>query len=128
VARAAARLKVKVIGADVLDERLKRLPANVEAGARRAVEAEVVETQGDLQAAAPVLSGNLRNTIRRRLSKKMLSGSVAITAKYAEFVVNGTSDTPANDFVSPVIELSRDRFPDRIRKEVKASISKVGGT
>jgi HK97 gp10 family phage protein len=127
VARAAARLKVKIIGLEALDAKLARLPENVQAGARRAVKAEVDETQSDLQAAAPVLSGNLRDTIRQRISKKTLGGTVAITAKYAEFVIHGTEDTPANNFVGPVIELTRRRFPDRLRDEVQASISKRGG-
>ena len=127
MARPAARLKVKVFGLAELDAKLARLPENIRAGARRAVKGEVDETQNDLKAAAPVLSGNLRDTIRQRISKKTLGGTVAITAKYAEFVINGTEDTPANNFVGPVVELTRRRFPDRLRAEVRASISKRGG-
>jgi HK97 gp10 family phage protein len=127
VARAAARLKVRIRGLEELDAKLARLPENVRAGARRAVDDEVDETQEDLQRGAPVLSGNLRDSIKKRLAKKALSGTVAITAKYAEFVIRGTEDTPANDFVTPVVELTRKRFPDRLRAEVRASISKRGG-
>lgn len=127
MARPAARLKVRIIGAKELDVKISRLPENIRAGGRRAVEAEVDETKEDLQREAPVLSGNLRDTIRKRLAKKTLSGTVAITAKYAEFVIRGTEDTPANDFVTPVVELTRTRFPDRLRAEVRASISKRGG-
>lgn len=127
MARPAARLKVRIIGAKELDAKLARLPENVRAGARRAVDDEVDETKDDLQRDAPVLSGNLRDTIRKRIAKKSLSGTVAITAKYAEFVIHGTEDTPANDFVTPVVEVSRTRFPDRLRAEVRASISKRGG-
>jgi HK97 gp10 family phage protein len=127
VARPAARLKVRISGLEELDRSLTRLPENIRAGARRAVDAEVEETHEDLRRDAPVLSGNLRDSIKKRIAKKALSGTVAITAKYAEFVINGTEDTPANDFATPVVELSRRRFPDRLRAEVQASISTRGG-
>jgi HK97 gp10 family phage protein len=128
VARPAARLKVRISGLEELDRALTRLPENIRAGARRAVDGEVDETDDDLRRDAPVLTGNLRDSIKKRLAKKALSGTVAITAKYTEFVINGTEDTPANDFVTPVTELTRRRFPDRLRAEVQASISKRGGT
>ncbi|MET0419008.1 MAG: HK97 gp10 family phage protein [Actinoplanes sp.] len=118
---------MKIVGMKELDAALARLPVNIQAGARRAVEGETDEVKDDLQRAAPVLTGNLRDTIRTRLAKKTLSGTVAITAKYAEFVIHGTEDTPANDFVTPVVELTRRRFPDRLRAEVRASISRRGG-
>lgn len=127
MARPAARLKVRISGLEELDRSLARLPENVQAGARRAVDAEVEETRDDLRRDAPVLSGTLRESIKKRLARKTLSGTVAITAKYAEFVIRGTEDTPANDFVTPVTEETRRRFPDRLRAEVSASISKRGG-
>lgn len=127
MARPAARLKVRIVGAEELDRKLAALPENIRAGGVRAVKAEVSEVHEDLADAAPVKTGNMRDTIRERLSKKALSGSVAITAKYAEFVIHGTSDTPANDFVTPVIELSRRRFPDRLREAVRESVTKRGG-
>lgn len=127
MARPAARLRVRISGLEELDRSLTRLPENVRAGARRAVDGEADETRDDLRRDAPVLSGNLRDSIKKRLAKKALSATVAITAKYTEFVLRGTEDTPANDFATPVIEESRRRFPDRLRAEVQASISKRGG-
>jgi HK97 gp10 family phage protein len=127
LARPAARLKVRIVGADELDRKLRALPENIRAGARRAVDGEVDEVREDLRRDAPVLSGNLRDSIKSRLAKKALAGTVAITAKYAEYVVRGTEDTPANDFVTPVTEESRRRFPDRLRDEVRASVTKRGG-
>lgn len=127
LARPAARLKVRIVGADELDRKLRALPENIRAGARRAVDGEVDEVREDLHRDAPVLSGNLRDSIKSRLAKRALAGAVAITAKYAEYVVRGTEDTPANDFVTPVTEESRRRFPDRLRDEVRASVTKRGG-
>ncbi len=122
MARPAARLKVRIVGADELDRKLQRMPEQVREGARRAVREEVDETADDLRRDAPVLTGNLRDSIKKRIAKKTLSGTVAITAKYAEFVIRGTEDTPANDFVTPVTEDTRRRFPDRLREAVRAEM------
>jgi HK97 gp10 family phage protein len=115
-------VKIKIFGAEELDRKLQRLPAEIDAGARRAVREEVDETAEDLRRDAPVLTGFLRDSIRRRIAKRTLSGTVAITAKYAEFVVRGTDDTPANDFVTPVTEETARRFPDRLRAAVRAEM------
>lgn len=124
MARPAARLKVRIFGAEELDRKLQRMPEQMREGAREAIADEVAETREDLWQAAPVLSGNLRESIKERLAKKALSGTVAITAKYAEYVVRGTEDTRANDFVTPVVEDVRRRFPDRLRAAVELQVGR----
>jgi hypothetical protein len=122
---ASGRIKIRIKGAEVLDAKLRRMPAAFESGSREAVREEVHETAEDLRREAPVLSGNLRDTIREQVAKKGLTGSARITAKYAEFVIHGTSKQEANDFVTPVSLAAERRFPDRLRAAVRAQIKRL---
>jgi len=116
------RGKVRIKGADVLDKKLRRLPEVVEAAAKKATKDETHETAQDLRRLAPVLSGDLRKSIQEEIAKKGMVGRAAITADYAKFVIHGTSDTPANDFMTPVEASVRRRFPDRLRDAVRAKL------
>lgn len=119
--------KVRIKGEAELYAKLKALPAKIAEVERRTVKAEVNETAQDLRRAAPVLSGDLRDSIQEETvkAKSGAAGRVAITARHAEFVIHGTSDTPANDFVTPVVQRAEDRFPKRLREEVQAELKRI---
>lgn len=114
--------KVRIKGADVLSKKLRALPEEIRRGAKVAVKAETHETAQDLRRDAPVLSGELRKSIQEERTKGGLSGRVVITAEHADEVIYGTSSMEARDFVTPVANKVRERFPDRVRDAVKKEI------
>lgn len=111
--------KIRVRGADALSRKLRALPEQIRRGAREAVEDEIRETGDDLRRAAPYLSGELQDSIQEERTKSGLSGRVVLTAEHADDVVYGTSSMEARDFVTPVANKVRGRFPDRVRDAVK---------
>lgn len=117
--------KVEIKGLAELERKLKALPEIVERAARAAVKEEAEEAANDLRRLAPVKDGDLRRSIQAEIAKKGLSGIAAVTARHAEFVVHGTSDTPANDFVTPVINAVRRRFDDRFAEKIKAELQRM---
>jgi HK97 gp10 family phage protein len=117
--------KVQIKGLAELGRKLKALPEVVERAARAAVKEEVGEAADDLRRFAPVKSGELRRSVQEEIAKKGLSGTAAVTARHAEFVVHGTSDTPANDFVTPVVNAVRRRFDDRFVDRVKLELRRM---
>lgn len=117
--------KVVIRGLADLEKKLGQLPEVVERAARAAIEGEVDEAVEDLRAGAPVDEGDLRDSVQGEIAKKGLGGTAAVTARHAEFVVHGTSDTPANDFVTPVINDVRERFPDRFADELREQLRRM---
>lgn len=122
----AGRGKVRIRGIEELDRKLRQLPQVVEAAGRRAVKDEVHAVAQQMRADAPVDDGDLLRGIQEELEKKGLEGAAVSTARHTTFVVHGTSDTPANDFMEPATQESRRRFPDRVRDEVRDELRKLG--
>lgn len=116
--------KFRVRGADQLTKRLRALPEEIRKGAEEAVEDEIRETGDDLRRDAPYLSGELQESIQEERDQGGLSGRVAITAEHADDVIYGTSSMEARDFVTPVANRVRRRFPDRVRDAVKKEIER----
>ncbi len=116
---------IQIRGAEELTRKLKRLPGALEAASRRAVKGEVDEATEDLRADAPVLSGDLRDSVQGEIDKNGLGGRAVITAAHAEFVIHGTTKQPANDFVTPVENQIRRRFPNRLTDEINDEIRKA---
>lgn len=117
--------RVEIKGLAELERKLKALPEIAERAARAAIKAETHEAANDLRRLSPVKEGTLRDSIQAEIEKKGLAGVAAVTARHAEFVVHGTSDTPANDFVTPVINAVRRRFPDRFADELRAELRRM---
>lgn len=118
--------KVRIKGLPDLERKLKALPEVAKRACAKAVKDEVKEAADDLRRLAPVKDGDLRRSIQEEIEKrKGLEGAAAITAAHATHVINGTSDTPANDFATPVVAKVRQRFPDRVVAEVKAEMRKL---
>lgn len=117
--------KIRIKGEAELYRKLKHLPELVDKANRRAVKGQTHETAQDLRRHAPVLTGELRDSIQEELLNRGLTGRAAVTARHAEFVIHGTSDTPANDFVTPVIVRTERQFPDRLRDEIRAELKRI---
>jgi HK97 gp10 family phage protein len=117
--------KVEIRGLAELERKLRKLPEIAERAAKAAIKGEVDEATEDLRAYAPVKDGDLRDSIQGEVEKGGLGGVAAVTARHAEFVVHGTSDTPANDFVTPVINAVRRRFPDRFADEIRTELERM---
>lgn len=117
--------KIEIKGLAELERKLKKMPELVEAAAKRAVKGQVDEATEDLRQGAPVKDGDLRDSVQGEIEKGGLAGVAAVTARHAEFVVHGTSDTPANDFVTPVINTVRRHFPDRLADELREELRRM---
>lgn len=119
------RFTVQVDGLDKLKAQLDKLPAAVIAGAQRATHDEVEETADDMRRNAPVRTGELRDGIQAEHDEDGLGGNAVSTARHSTFVEHGTSSTPEQPFVLPAAEASRQRYPDRMRREVGSSIQEA---
>jgi HK97 gp10 family phage protein len=120
----AGRAKI-ISGLDQLDRNLKRLPHVIRAGARAAVKGETHDVAQEMRRDAPVLTGELRQGIQERLSDGGLEGHAVSTARHTTFVIHGTSENEANDFMEPAAQRSRRRFPQRVEKEIEKELGKV---
>lgn len=117
--------KVTIKGLDELERKLKALPDVVERAVKRAIKDETDEVANDLRRDAPVDEGDLVESIQEEILEEGLTGRAVITARHATFVVHGTSDTPANDFITPVEADARRRFPARVEREVLKELGKL---
>lgn len=116
---------IRIDGLEELERKLRALPLGVHAAAGRAVKGETEETADDVRRGAPVKTGTLRDSVQAEYDEAALSGTVAVTARYAKFVENGTDDTPAQPFIVPASEITRKRFPRRVKAEVKATLERL---
>lgn len=118
---------VTVVGREILEKRLAGLPSAIEAAARRSVRDETMAAADDMRINAPVKTGELKAGIQAEVDLSALEGRAVTTAEHSKYVVHGTSDTPANDFITPAALRSRARFPGRVRAEVAAELRKITG-
>jgi HK97 gp10 family phage protein len=114
----ARQQTVTVEGLDRLRDKLDRLPKRIREGAQTAVTDETEAVATDMRDAAPVLTGELRDSIVSDVDAAALAGQARATARHATFVEHGTSSTEAQPFAQPAAEASRARFPKRLREEV----------
>ncbi len=116
---------VTVVGRDVLERRLAALPHLVDAAALRSVQGETVAVAADMRRGAPIKTGALRDGIQAEINASQLEGIAASTAEHSKYVVHGTSRMEAQDFITPAAELSRRRFPRRVRAETLKDLRKI---
>jgi HK97 gp10 family phage protein len=119
------RQGVTIRGLEDLEKKLRKLPELVQTAGGRAVKAEAEETRDDMKRGAPVDTGDLRDHIQAEYDSKTITGRAVATSKHAGFVEHGTDDTPAQPFAQPAAERARRRFPDRVRREIKAELGKL---
>lgn len=113
---------IEIEGLGKLNKKLTELPRVVKRGAARAVEGETLETRDDVKRGAPVKTGELRDSTQAEYDDATITGTVAVTARYATFVEHGTDDTAAQPFVEPAANVTRRRFPKRVRIEIKTEL------
>lgn len=127
---------VSIDGLDALRVKLTLLPGIVDKASKQTLEEQIHETAEDVRRAAPVKTGELKESVQEeaggRDSKGRFlsgggarSGQVAITAPYAKYVIQGTSDTEANDFTAAPIEATRAEAPRRLRVNMEAGLKAI---
>ncbi|MFN7948379.1 MAG: HK97-gp10 family putative phage morphogenesis protein [Blastocatellia bacterium] len=77
--------------------------------ASQVVRKAVRDIRANAQAAAPVDTGFLRNSIQSQMQSE-LTGEVTVGADYAIYVEFGTSRRPATPFLMPAVERVRPAF------------------
>lgn len=90
-------MRIRDNSAAFMQDARKRTEAKLEAAA------QIVEGQAILL--APVLTGNLKNSITHRVTG--LTAFVGATADYAAHVEFGTSKQSAQPFLVPALEMSK---------------------
>lgn len=117
--------QVKIEGVEALSKKLRALPEIVERAARKAVKDETDAVADDMRRNAPRLTGELVEGIQSEMNNKTITGKAVSTARHTPFVVHGTEDTPANDFMTPAARRSEKRFKGRVVEEVRAELKRI---
>lgn len=101
----------------------RRLPTAIERGSEAAVREETREIAQEMRNEAPVLTGELVAGIQAEFRNGR--GQAVSTARYTKYVVNGTSSTPAQDFMTGPAMRGRQRFPKTVVRNVRSEIRKA---
>lgn len=120
----ARGVNVRVQGLDQLKAKLAALPGQIETGGRVAIVESTQAVKQDARRDVPRRTGRLHDAIDAEMEDD-LNGAVGVdpaTADYGEFVEFGTSKMAAQPFMTPAAELERARLPERVRRNVKATI------
>lgn len=83
-------------------------PAVVEVRSRVVVRRSTEDTGRDAKAGAPVLSGELRDSIHTVVDG--LTGKVIADADHAEYVEDGTSVMPPQPYMGPAVARNEGKF------------------
>jgi len=116
---------VTITGEAELAAKIKKIGGLVRRAALEAVQSETTEIAQDMRRNAPRETGTLVDSIQVEIDAGALEGRAVSTAKYTQYVVHGTSDTAANDFMTPAAERSRRRFPKRVKDAVAVELEKL---
>lgn len=119
------RSSVTVVGLRRLQARLNAMPSVVEDGAWEAIQEETGTVAQDMRRNAPFKTGALKDGIQSEVDRSDTEGRAVSTAEHTRYVVFGTSDTEAQDFITPAAERSRRRFPRRVREKVLIELRKI---
>lgn len=122
----------KVLGAQSLRRKLKRLPDHIKKPVQQAIVEGADILHRDMAAGAPVETGALRDSIRTRISSDKLGARVGFFEKggkrewkkagwRAHFVEFGTRQRPATPFIQPAAFRT---FP-LILKNIKAAVNRA---
>jgi HK97 gp10 family phage protein len=117
--------EISVTGGPALEAKIKALGPAMRRAALEAVQVETLEIAQDMRRDAPVKTGALKDGIQSEIDADALEGRAVSTAAHTKYVVHGTSDTEAQDFMTPAAVRARVRFPRRIRKAVAAELGKL---
>lgn len=81
---------------------------NAEQAAAMALEATALLIEGQAKALCPVDTGNLRNSITYEIEGN--KARIGTNISYSKFVELGTSKMAAQPFLSPAVEMNKDKF------------------
>lgn len=103
-----------------LSDDLKKSGAKVRRQVVKVVAKTTADVERDMKAAAPILTGTLRDSITG--SAKGLTGIVQPTARYSVFVLYGTYKDEAQDFLNPPADTAQGVFPGDVETAVIAAL------
>lgn len=112
----------RVKGLDKLKARLAAVRKRITTSNEEALLELGEEMRTRMKAAVPVDTGTLRDSIK--VEKK--GGGITVGPRgvdYAGYVEFGTSRSPAQPYIRPVVQWARANAPKRFRKSVKGAIS-----
>jgi hypothetical protein len=99
-----------------LSDDLKKSGAKVRRQVVKVVSDTTNTVEQDMKAAAPVLTGALRDSITG--SARGLTGEVKPTIRYSVFVLYGTYKDEAQDFLNPPADTAQGKFPTDVESAV----------
>ena len=116
----ANRLRLKISGVDELRHAVKRYGGAIVSGAADAVAETVEATIAEARAAAPVITGELRDSLRGtvRTDGYSITGRVRSAAKYAHVVEYGSERSEKKPFLAPAAIANRRKLNGKLRKVV----------
>jgi HK97 gp10 family phage protein len=120
-----AKNAVTIRGMEKLRAQMGALPHHVDSAARHTVQTETSDVAEDMRRNAPVLSGELKAGIQAEYDDDKIEGRAVSTARHTTFVVHGTSDTPAQDFMTPAAVRSQARFRRRLKKAIDQEMQEL---
>lgn len=119
---------VNVEGMAELRKRLEQLAAEVQAGARKAIQETAKDAREEMKRRVPVDTGELRRNITSRVQPSRLTAEIGprrgVRVHYAYWVEFGTSSMRAQPFARPAAERAREVFPQNLRKYVGDELKK----
>jgi len=114
------RLRLRITGVDELRHAVKRYGGAVVGGAADAVAETVEATIAEAKAAAPVVTGELRDSLRGtvRTDGYSITGRVRSATKYAHVVEYGSERSKKRPFLAPAAIANRRKLNAKLRKVV----------
>lgn len=121
----AKRNGVRVEGDKALQRKLNRTSTEIQKAQPELTFEEAEALVRNMQAYAPERTGELKDSMRPiRLPK---GGAAAeVTARHADFVEWGTSDTPAQPFARPAAERARKEWASDASNRMREALKKAG--
>jgi HK97 gp10 family phage protein len=114
-----ASINVSIDGIEGLAGKLAKLAGTLEANARRVVEEEAAAVESDAKFFVPVDQGELQDAITVELDGLAAAiGPRDSSVFYGIWIEFGRQSAPAQPFMAPAAELSRNRFADRVTREL----------
>ena len=120
-----AGFTVRLVHAGPLTRKLKKLPGAYRGAARSATVRTLRFVKREARRMAPVLTGELRDSIDFQMHPTLPEGDVFATADHASFVHAGTRNMGARPFLFNAFEMSRGSFRIDLPREINAASRRV---
>jgi len=119
-----AKDSVTIHGLEKLRLKLGALPRQVRAAGIKTVRKETQDVANDMRSHAPIKTGELKAGIQEEFDEREVEGRAVSTAPHTTYVVHGTEDTPAQDFMTPAARRSQRRFRGRLTRAINEEMGK----